>query len=61
MLVMWGYSTASAALVAMAASTAEPPARRTSTPAAEASEWGEVTSPLGARVTGRPVCVSMFS
>jgi hypothetical protein len=55
MLVMCGYKTANAALVAIAASTADPPARNTSTPAAEASACGEVTMPLGASVTGRPV------
>src|SRR3979409_1609552 len=43
----------------MAASTAEPPARRASTPACEASECGLVTMPLGASVTGRPVVMSI--
>lgn len=54
--------TASAALVAIAASTAEPPALKTSTPAADASAWGQVTMPLGASVEGRPVVISnLFS
>src|SRR5712691_1611134 len=52
---MCGYSTESAAPVAIAASTAEPPARSTSAPAAEASECGEATMPLGAIVAGLPV------
>src|SRR5580765_4909970 len=52
---MCGYSTESAAPVAIAASTAEPPARSASTPAAEASECGEATMPLGAIVAGLPV------
>jgi hypothetical protein len=56
---MWGYNTDRAAVVASAASTAEPPARSTSTPACEASEWGEVTTPFGAIVTGRPVVISI--
>src|SRR5258708_40163351 len=54
---MCGYSTESAAPVAMAASTAEPPARSASPPAAEASECGEATMPLGAIVAGLPVCM----
>src|SRR4029079_16557964 len=54
-LVMCGYTTARTALAAIAASTAEPPPRNTSTPAADASECGDVTMPEGARVTGRPV------
>jgi hypothetical protein len=44
--------------VAMAASTADPPALNTSTPACDASECGDVTIPLGARVAGRPVRIS---
>src|SRR5258705_13665575 len=52
---MCGYSTDSAAPVAIAASTAEPPARSAATPAAEASECGEATMPLGAIVAGLPV------
>ncbi len=54
---MWGYSTDSAAPVAMAASTAEPPARSAATPAEEASECGETTMPLGAIVAGLPVAM----
>src|SRR5437763_8198327 len=54
---MCGYSTDSAAPAAIAASTAEPPARSASTPAAEASECGEATMPLGASVAGLPVCM----
>src|SRR5712691_8545723 len=54
---MCGYSTESAAPAAIAASTAEPPARSASTPAAEASECGEATMPLGAIVAGLPVCM----
>src|SRR2546430_17307432 len=54
---MCGYSTDSAAPVAIAASTAEPPARSASTPAAEASECGEATMPLGASVAGLPMCM----
>src|SRR5579859_5120312 len=50
--------TASMALVAIAASIAEPPARSTSTPALDASECGDVTKPLVASVTGRPVLMS---
>jgi len=42
----------------MAASTAEPPARSTSLPAAEAKLWGEVTMPRRLRVAGRPVGIS---
>src|SRR5262249_33582142 len=38
----------------MAASTAEPPAFRISTPASDASAWGHVTIPRKARVDGRP-------
>src|SRR6267142_3203530 len=52
---MCGYSTDSAAPVASAASTAEPPARSASTPAAEASECGEATMPRVAMVAGLPV------
>ena len=48
------------ALAASAASIAEPPVRSTSTPAEEASEWGEVTRPFGARVAGRPVSISVM-
>src|SRR4030088_1570675 len=47
--------TASTAAAAMAASTAEPPACKTWTPACEASEWGEVTMPRYASVAGRLV------
>jgi hypothetical protein len=46
------------ALAAIAASTAEPPARSTSAPALEASECGDVTMPRVANVTGRPVLIS---
>src|SRR5438309_2885973 len=52
---MCGYSTDSAAPAAIAASTAEPPARSASTPAAEASECGEATMPRDAIVGGLPV------
>src|SRR5882672_12605111 len=58
---MCGYSTDSAAPVAIAASTAEPPARSASTPAAEASECGEATMPLGAIVAGLPVVMGNTS
>jgi hypothetical protein len=51
--------TASAALAAIAASTAEPPDCSASTPACEASAWGETTMPCGAMVTGRPVSKSV--
>src|SRR5438445_13585932 len=40
---------------------AEPPARSTSMPAAEASECGDVTMPFDASVTGRPVRMSNSS
>src|SRR5258708_27557183 len=56
-LARCGSSTESGAPVAMAASPAEPPARSASTPAAEASECGEATMPLGAIVAGLPVCM----
>src|SRR5690349_1483086 len=46
------------ALAAIAASTAEPPARSTSTPADDASECGVVTRPCVASVWGRPVLMS---
>jgi hypothetical protein len=54
-----GMTTASAALVAMAASTAEPPARSTPRPAAVARWWGATTAPCrprasGAGTSGRP-------
>src|SRR5881396_2252954 len=52
---MCGYSTESAPPAAIAPSTAEPPARSASTPAAEASECGEATMPLGANVAGLQV------
>src|SRR3954463_3506021 len=52
---------ASTALAAIAASNAEPPARSTSRPAAEASECDDVTMPFGASVTGRPVRMSNSS
>src|ERR1700752_1714871 len=42
----------------MAASMAEPPARKTSTPALDASECGDVTMPRDASVAGRPVLIS---
>src|SRR6266568_8632445 len=58
---MCGYSTDRAAPVAIAASTAEPPARSASTPAAEASECGEATMPLGAIVAGLPVVMGNIS
>src|SRR5687768_10379109 len=54
-LVMCGYTTASTALAAMAASTAEPPARSASRPASDASAWGHVTIPCRARVSGLSV------
>src|SRR5882724_571534 len=54
---MCGYSTESAAPVAIAASTAEPPARSASTPAEEASECGETTMPRDAIVGGLPVWI----
>jgi hypothetical protein len=57
--VMCGYTTAKTALAAIAASTAEPPARKMSTPALEASACGDVTIPRGASVTGRPVRMSI--
>src|SRR5690349_25016087 len=44
----------------MAASTALPPARSTSRPAAVARECGEVTMPLGAIVAGRPVRIVWY-
>src|SRR4051812_38122308 len=37
---------------------AEPPARSTSMPAADASECGDVTMPFGASVAGGPVRIS---
>src|SRR5690242_19445638 len=52
-LVMCGYTTASTAEAAMAASTAEPPACSTCTPAWEASACGEATMPRYASVAGR--------
>src|SRR5260221_483327 len=52
---MCGYSTDRAAPVAIAASTAEPPARSASTPAEEASACGETTMPRVAIVGGLPV------
>src|SRR5262249_37885960 len=53
--VMCGYTTLRTALAAMAASTAEPPALRTSVPASEASACGPATIPRNASVAGRPV------
>src|SRR5262245_2673265 len=53
--VMCGYTTLSTALAAMAASTAEPPAFKTSTPALDASAWGHDTIPRNASAGGRPV------
>src|SRR5262245_52945322 len=53
--VMCGYTTLRTALAAMAASTAEPPALRTSVPASEASACGQTTIPRNASVAGRPV------
>ena len=44
---MWGVVTARAALVAMAASTAFPPARSTATPASDACRSTEHTTPSG--------------
>src|SRR3954471_5753810 len=52
---------ASTALAAITASIAEPPARSTSRPAAEANECGDVTMPFGASVAGRPVRMSNSS
>src|SRR5262249_16521775 len=52
---MCGYTTLSTALAAMAASTAEPPAFRTSTPASDASACGDDTIPRNPSVSGRPV------
>src|SRR5258708_19723493 len=52
---MCGYSTDRAAPDAIAASTAEPPARSASTPAEEASACGETTMPRVAIVGGLPV------
>src|SRR5229473_3244501 len=49
--------TASVALVAIAASIAEPPARRISTPACEARLCGHATMPRRAKVGGRPVVI----
>ena len=48
------------ALAAIAASTAEPPAFRISTPASEARAWGQATIPRGASVGGRPMCISIM-
>src|SRR5712691_6311869 len=58
---MCGWTTDSTALAAMAASTAEPPAFSTSTPASEASGCGQVTMPRGASVGGRPMGKSTMS
>src|SRR5262249_19168861 len=54
MLVMCGYTTASTAPAAMAASTAEPPAARTSAPASEARACGHATIPDRAEPGARP-------
>src|SRR5215471_15863989 len=50
---MCGYTTLRTALAATAASTAEPPARRTSRPAPDASACGHATMPRNASVAGR--------
>jgi hypothetical protein len=50
MLHMWGYNTASEDAAASAASTAEPPLRKASTPAAEASACGHATMPCLAKL-----------
>ena len=47
-----GMTTPSAALVAMAASTAEPPARRTESPASVARWCGATTAPRAPRTSG---------
>src|SRR5215470_12973103 len=52
---MCGYTTAIVAAVAIAASSALPPARRAATPLAEASTCGEATMPRGARDSGQRV------
>jgi hypothetical protein len=52
--------TLKVALVAMAASTAEPPAFRISTPASDARACGHATMPRGASVGGRPVSISIM-
>src|SRR5215468_4948040 len=52
---MCGYTTAMVAAVAIAASSALPPARRAATPLAEASTCGEATMPRGARDSGQRV------
>src|SRR5687768_7731530 len=52
-LVMCGYATLSTALAAIAASTAEPPARSASAPAADASACGHATMPRNASVGAR--------
>ena len=57
-LVMCGYTTERTADAAMAASIADPPARSTSTPAADASVCGLATMPDRARAAawlGRPI------
>jgi hypothetical protein len=45
----------------MAASTADPPALSSSTPASDAAAWGHATMPFAALVAGRPVstCASL--
>src|SRR5262245_43147495 len=52
---MCGYTTPRAALAAIAASTAEPPAFSASTPAPDASACGHVTMPRNASVGGREI------
>ena len=52
----WGMTTPSTAFVAIAASTADPPARSTPSPAAVARWWGATTAPCrprGERQRGR--------
>src|SRR6516225_11862762 len=53
--------TASVALAAMAASIAEPPARRAQTPTCEARLCGHATIPRRANVGGRPVVIFIIS
>src|SRR5262249_13622317 len=50
---MWGYATARARLVAIAASAALPPSRRTSSPIRDARVSGEQTAWRAKRGTGR--------
>ena len=49
---LWGATTPSTAFVAIAASTAEPPARRIARPAALARWWGATTAPWLPRAAG---------